>query len=456
VSELQSFISQQTPSGWSIRPFWSLFRRTKQTGFPDEPLLSVYRDFGVIPKSSRDDNFNKESEDLSNYQLVDQGYLVTNKMKAWQGSIAVSRYRGIVSPAYYVYYPQSDECDQFLHYLLRSEPYIALYGRISKGIRVNQWDLEHEALRNIPILLPDLSTQRAIANFLDRETARIDQLIERKKRFVELLDEKKSSVLDWHIFGKGQNVTKYRSNKHERFPQIPMHWGVINLRRACELLRDGTHLPPPRADEGIPLLSVRNIMENKFVNRPDDSLISKADYRELCRSFVVRPGDVLMAIVGATIGKVAIVNEMPPFHIQRSLAAMRPKKNVMLGIYLCHFLRGQFFQSLLWEGTSFSAQPGVYLADLGRFPIALPPIQEQAAISAQLEQALAPIEATQALVLTSVGRLHEFRAALITAAVTGQIDVATWSKRSTTDHRLDDIEAEMAAAPPPEPQQARA
>jgi type I restriction enzyme S subunit len=155
VSELQKFIASRTPPGWTTKPLWSLFRRRKQTGYPNEEFLSVYREYGVIPKSSRDDNFNKESDDLSSYQLVTEGALVTNKMKAWQGSIAISRYRGIVSPAYYVYEPQSDEYDQFLHYLLRSDPYIALYGRISKGVRVNQWDLEHEALRNVPVMLPN-------------------------------------------------------------------------------------------------------------------------------------------------------------------------------------------------------------------------------------------------------------------------------------------------------------
>ena len=124
----------QIPQDWSVRPFWSLFRRLKRTGFANEQLLSVYRDYGVIPKSSRDDNFNKESEDISAYQLVEPGFLVTNKMKAWQGSIALSRLRGIVSPTYYVYKALSSESDRFLHYLLRSAPYTALYGGISKGL----------------------------------------------------------------------------------------------------------------------------------------------------------------------------------------------------------------------------------------------------------------------------------------------------------------------------------
>lgn len=178
----QDAISLTPPTQWRVVPFWSLFRRSKSIGHADEELLSVYRDHGVIPTSSRDDNHNKPSEDLSGYQLVTEGALVTNKMKAWQGSIAISRYRGIVSPAYYVYQPLSEEHDQFLHYLLRSEPYIALYQRISKGVRVSQWDLEHEALRTIPVPLPDLTTQKQIADFLDTETARIDALIEKKQQ----------------------------------------------------------------------------------------------------------------------------------------------------------------------------------------------------------------------------------------------------------------------------------
>ncbi|MCS5603826.1 MAG: restriction endonuclease subunit S, partial [Paracoccus sp.] len=199
----QDAICLTPPSTWRVVPFWSLFRRTKSIGHADEELLSVYRDHGVVPTSSRDDNHNKPSEDLSGYQLVTEGALVTNKMKAWQGSIAISRHRGIVSPAYYVYRPLSEEHDQFLHYLLRSEPYVALYQRISKGVRVSQWDLEHEALRTIPVLLPDLATQKQIADFLDAETTRIDALIEKKQRLMAVANERIAAIVETAIPSDG-------------------------------------------------------------------------------------------------------------------------------------------------------------------------------------------------------------------------------------------------------------
>lgn len=177
MNDLYESIRQQVPKDWRIVPFWSLFRKVKITGCPDEELLSVYRDHGVIPKSSRDDNRNVESEDLSGYQLVRKNWLVTNKMKAWQGSIAISAFQGIVSPAYFVYVPTHAENSQFLHHLLRSHIYTAIYGRISKGVRIGQWDLEHEALRTVPIALPPLETQQHIAAVIEAELSKIDELI---------------------------------------------------------------------------------------------------------------------------------------------------------------------------------------------------------------------------------------------------------------------------------------
>lgn len=136
----------EAPSHWTTLPVGRLYQRTKRTNYADKELLSVYRDHGVVPTASRDDNNNKPSDDLTAYQLVEPDNLVMNKMKAWQGSIAISEHEGIVSPAYFVYEPNARMFDlaipKYIHYLLRHPIYIAQYLRQSKGIRVNQWDLD--------------------------------------------------------------------------------------------------------------------------------------------------------------------------------------------------------------------------------------------------------------------------------------------------------------------------
>lgn len=195
ISSTVSYDATELPSGWSVVPAWTQFRRIKRVGFEAEELLSVYRDHGVIPKSSRDDNHNVASEDLSSYQLVEVGDLVLNKMKAWQGSLAFSQYRGIVSPAYFVYRNIGNGDPKFLHYLLRSAPYIAAYNKISKGVRVGQWDLDPQEFRKLPILLPPNEEQRRIANYIDRELAQIDELIIRATKFIELASERRARLI---------------------------------------------------------------------------------------------------------------------------------------------------------------------------------------------------------------------------------------------------------------------
>lgn len=183
------------PEHWSVKPMWTLFRRIKRVGFESEQLLSVYREHGVVPKASRDDNNNKASDDLSSYQLVKKGDLVINKMKAWQGSVAISDYQGIVSPAYFVYESTNDEESKYLHYLMRSLRYVTGYLSISKGIRINQWDLEPQYHSRIPVLIPPRGEQRAIVELLDRETAKIDSLISEQEKLLTLLSEKRQATI---------------------------------------------------------------------------------------------------------------------------------------------------------------------------------------------------------------------------------------------------------------------
>ena len=422
-------VAKGTPAGWRTMPFWSLFRRQKSTGFPDEELLSVYRDYGVVPKSSRDDNHNKASEDLSGYQLVTEGALVTNKMKAWQGSIAISRYRGIVSPAYYVYTPQSNECDQYLHYLLRSDPYIGLYGRISKGVRVNQWDLEHEALRNIPVLLPDLATQRQIADFLDRETARIDLLIEKKQRLVALLGEKKEaelSNLDQALFADTRklsrlsyHVTKVGSGK------TPSGGATIYQ------------------ETGVLFLRSQNI-KNDGVSLEDAAYISDEINAGMANSRV-QPRDILLNITGASLGRCAIAPaDLPAANVNQHVCIIRPMKH-LLPEYLHTLLIAPRMQGVIRAEAFSAGREGLNFESIRNFRIPVPDtLEAQRAVASRIQTISERDFRILSANAKSIDRLKEYRSALITAAVTGQIDVQTYARSGTTDRHLDAIQEEMA------------
>lgn len=167
-------------------------------------VLSVYREYGVVPKDSRDDNHNVTSSDTSNYKYVTKGDLVINKMKAWQGSLAVSEYTGIVSPAYYVYHFKNAALDKkYFHYLIRN-CYRDEFRRLSTGIRDGQWDLQAYDFENTSILVPPLKEQQQITNFLDKKCKYISNLIAEKRKQLNLLKEYKNSLIYEYVTGKKQ------------------------------------------------------------------------------------------------------------------------------------------------------------------------------------------------------------------------------------------------------------
>lgn len=170
-------------------------------------VLSVYREYGVIPKDSRDDNHNVTSEDTSNYRYVRVGDFVINKMKAWQGSMAISDYEGIVSPAYYVYEFSDEHFDRkYFHYLLRNKMYATEFLRVSGGIRVGQWDLSAYDFENTMVPMPPIKEQKKIAAFLDTKSTEIDSLIGEKKRQLEVLDSYKKSLIYEYVTGKKEVI----------------------------------------------------------------------------------------------------------------------------------------------------------------------------------------------------------------------------------------------------------
>jgi len=196
----------EIPKHWALLPVKAITERKHETNQPDLPLLSVYRDYGVILKDSRDDNYNKPALDLSPYRVVRPTDLVLNKMKTWQGSLAVSTLEGIVSPAYVVCKLSPDVHPRYIHHLLRSEVYIAQYASLSYGIRPAQWEMRYGDFRLVSVLILPLEEQRAIANFLDRKTAEIDVLIAKKERLIELLQEKRTALIS-HAVTKGIDST---------------------------------------------------------------------------------------------------------------------------------------------------------------------------------------------------------------------------------------------------------
>jgi len=200
------------PKHWDVVLVKNILRWKSVKGCGEKEVLSLYREYGVIPKSSRDDNHNITSDNTDDYKLVEKGDFVINKMKAWQGSMGVSLYEGIISPAYYVCsFINEKVYKPYFHYLMRDSSYLPEYKRLSGGIRVGQWDLAYDKFKSLPALLPPiLAEQRAIADWLDAKCADIDATIALKEQKQEKLKEYKKTIIFEYVTGKKQvaNINK--------------------------------------------------------------------------------------------------------------------------------------------------------------------------------------------------------------------------------------------------------
>ncbi|MCI7807166.1 MAG: restriction endonuclease subunit S [Spirochaetales bacterium] len=197
----------EIPKHWGICKIKYNLHRAESRNPGNVQVLSLYRDYGVIPKDSRDDNHNITSEDTTKYKYVQVGNFVINKMKAWQGSVAVSEHEGIVSPAYYVYQFDNDNLNKrYFHYLIRS-CYKDEFRRLSGGIREGQWDLPSEALDNTFIVIPSEKEQTLIINFLDTKCSEIDSIIVDKQNQLETLAEYRKSLIYEYVTGKKEVPT---------------------------------------------------------------------------------------------------------------------------------------------------------------------------------------------------------------------------------------------------------
>ncbi|MET6569260.1 restriction endonuclease subunit S [Serratia marcescens] len=336
------------------------------------------------------------------------------------GSLAIAGTQSCTNQGCKSLVVRNKESSLFLYYYLSiSTSSLNNLGRGSTFL-----ELSTEDLASFKVPMPNVGIG-TIVSFLDHETAKIDKLIEKQQQLIELLKEKRQAVIS-HAVTKGLNPdVQMKDSGVEWLGEVPEHWRVMPLKYICALIKDGTHLPPPRVDNGIPLLSVRNIVGGVFQFRDDDSQISHKDYKSLCSSFVPKKDDVLLAIVGATLGKVALVPEMDSFHIQRSLGVFRTTK-LIHPQYLSYVFESKDFQSLLWENAGFSAQPGIYLGTLSNFCVPVPPVTEQFKISEFITATVSKLDLLISQASQLITLIQERRTALISAAVTGKIDVRDW------------------------------
>ncbi len=402
------------PKCWETDKLKYHLRRNEPRNPGDVVVLSLYRELGVIPKDSRDDNHNVTSEDTSKYKYVRPGDFVINKMKAWQGSVAVSEYEGIVSPAYFVYEFTDDTIfKRYFHYLLRSY-YKDEFMRLSGGIRVGQWDLPADALENTPILIPPMDEQCRIADFLDAKCAEIDALTADIQSQIDTLEQYKRSVITETVT-KGLNPdAETKDSGIEWVGAIPAHWSIHPVYNYFGERKNKNSFGN---EDNLLSLSYGRVIR-KDINTSDGLLPESFNTYN-----IVEAGDIIIRPTDLQNDKRSLRTGLVKEHgiITSAYIDLCPLKQVDSRYF--HFLLHAYDVMKVFYNMGNGVRQGLNYSEFSRLMVFEPPYEEQVAMADYLETKVTEVDAIIEQKKEQMAVLDAYKRSLIFEYVTGKKEV---------------------------------
>ncbi|PRP99655.1 restriction endonuclease subunit S [Enhygromyxa salina] len=397
------------PSNWQITRNRNLFHVIDERSIDgSEELLTVSHITGVTPRSEKDVTMFM-AESLDGYKRCRSGDLVINTMWAWMGALAVTHVSGIVSPSYHVYRPKSANIhSRFFNYFFRTAGYITEITRNSRGVWTSRLRLYPSDFLDLECFVPPLAVQRAIADFLDRKTAAIDVLIEKKERLIALLAEKRAALIHDRLSNIKHSPTKLSY--------------LVDLLHGFAYSSD-SYIYSEAEPDSTRLLRGINISPGA-TRWKDVVFLPNLDFSSDIYS--LRPGDLVLGLDRPWIGsglRLAEIDETdcPALLVQR-VARIRPL-SALCKRYLTYTLLWSPFRAHIEPETTGVSVPHISPTQILSYKIPLPSRDEQRSIAEQLDSKTSQLRSMSEKLVMSVAKLKEYRQSLITAAVTGQLEI---------------------------------
>jgi type I restriction enzyme, S subunit len=397
----------EVPEHWDTKRAKFIFRLMNRAVRPEDEVVTAFRDGTVtLRKNRRTDGFTNSEKEIG-YQGVRVGDLVIHVMDAFAGAVGVSDSDGKATPVYSVCTPASgDVCTSYYARLVRHMALSGFIASLSKGIRERSTDFRYKEFADLLLPLPPLTEQVAINAYLNRETAKIEALIAKQERLVELLNEKRRSLISRAVT-KGLNPNEPMKDSGVKWlGEIPEHWVVKRLRYLCSVTTGSRNTEDSVEDGEYPF----------FVRSQEVERIN---------SYSFDGEAILTAGDGAGVGKV-FHHYQGKLDFHQRVYLLSNFKHIT-GRMLFQFFKANFYKVVL-EGGAKSTVDSLRLPMFQDFTIAYSPSQdEQNEIVAHLDRESAKIDALIEKAQQAVELLREHRSALISAAVTGKIDIRRYA-----------------------------
>ncbi len=411
----------RVPEGWGVVPLVGVAgeRTENNKGMVETNLLSL--SYGnIVPKDIEGlDGLLPES--FETYQIVHPSDIVMrltdlqNDKRSLRS--AITRQRGIITSAYLALAPCKIDAN-YLSHLLRAYDLQKVFYSMGGGLRQS---MKFSDVKRLPILLPPLPEQQAIAAFLDRETAKIDGLIEEQRRLIALLAEKRQATIS-HAVTRGLNPSaRLKPSGVDCLGDIPEGWEVVPLKRKSPEITVGIVVEPSKyyVESGVPALRSLNVRPGRISG--DNMVYISDNANELMSKSMLRHGDVVAVRTGQP-GTCAVVPQ--EFDGANCIDLIIVRRSAQLDSeYLVWFLTSDPALRQFSEGSGGAIQLHFNVSAAKEILVSFPPLDEQREIAAYLSRITAQLDTLTETATSAITLLQERRAALISAAVTGKIDI---------------------------------
>jgi type I restriction enzyme S subunit len=415
---------REIPQHWQLNRFKNIFKIKKRIagklGF--EILSITQRGIKIKDTESGDGQL---SMDYSKYQIVLKNDFAMNHMDLLTGFVDISQYDGVTSPDYRVFtLEDSQSFDGYFLYLLQACYTEKIFYPLGQGAStLGRWRLPTEAFNEFVSPIPPKNEQQAIANFLDHETAKIDTLIEQQQQLIQLLKEKRQAVIS-HAVTKGLNPNApMKDSGVEWLGEVPAHWEVKRLKNVAEVV-DCRNKTPEYFDDGEYLVIRTTNVKQQVLNLNGALYTNEANFKIWTQRGVPPAGSILFTRE-APAGEVCLVPEGLKFCLgQRMMNFIC--HNSQYNSYLFDFLLSDCLERYIQSVSHGSTVSHLRVEQVENIPVLVPPKNEAHEISQNLG-----VIKNKYLILTeeaevAIQLMQERRTALISAAVTGKIDVRNW------------------------------
>ena len=418
---------REIPSSWEVTRFKFLFRRASRGFNSKDGTVTAFRDGQVTLRSNRRTTGFTESFKEIGYQGVKLGDLVVHAMDAFAGAIGVSDSDGKCTPVYSVCIPEKDASARYFGAFLRSVAINGFVESLAKGVRERSTEFRYSELKEVWLPSPSYVEQLRIIAFLDTETARIDTLIDKQKKLIELLKEKRQAVISQAVTKGLDPDVPMKDSGVEWLGEVPAHWVVKSYRHASKIYR-GKFGHRPRNDPSLYGGDFAFIQTGDVARAKNciESYTQTLNSKGAAVSQLFPAGTLVMAIA-ANIGDTAILQFAA--YAPDSVVGFRPISQVSLE-YLKYSLEAAL--PALEQSSTQSAQANLNIERIGAVKAVFPDLPMQIEIAAKLDDVLSKMDLIHTQCESAIVLLQERRTALITAAVTGQIDVTNYSPNATS------------------------